>query len=179
MTACSLISSEFSETGFEPTAPSVRCFAAMPLSSMVVVPAHLSLRVNRRGPASRPHRLSPRPVGRAARRRNWPSRGAIPLGAPVIISLSRMNRILEVDTDSRIAWVEPGVVNLDLTKHLTPLGYHFAPDPSSQQVCTIGGNVGNNLAVRIAYLRRHQRLHPRHRSRARRWVKSSCWRSRC
>ena len=55
-----------------------------------------------------------------------------------------MNRILEVDTDSRIAWVEPGVVNLDLTKHLTPLGYHFAPDPSSQQVCTIGGNVGNN-----------------------------------
>ncbi|MGB0728922.1 MAG: FAD-binding oxidoreductase, partial [Ilumatobacteraceae bacterium] len=70
--------------------------------------------------------------------------GAIPLGAPVIISLSRMNRILEVDTDSRIAWVEPGVVNLDLTKHLTPLGYHFAPDPSSQQVCTIGGNVGNN-----------------------------------
>ncbi len=70
--------------------------------------------------------------------------GAIPLGAPVIISLSRMNQILEVDTDSRIAWVEPGVVNLDLTKHLTPLGYHFAPDPSSQQVCTIGGNVGNN-----------------------------------
>lgn len=70
--------------------------------------------------------------------------GAIPLGAPVVVSLSRMNRILEVDTEARIAWVEPGVVNLDLTKHLTPLGYHFAPDPSSQQVCTIGGNVGNN-----------------------------------
>ncbi len=70
--------------------------------------------------------------------------GAVPLGAPVVISLARMNRILDVDLESRIAWVEPGVVNLDLTKHLTPLGFHFAPDPSSQQVCTIGGNVANN-----------------------------------
>jgi len=43
-----------------------------------------------------------------------------------------------------VAWVEPGVINLDLTKHLQPLGFHFAPDPSSQQVCTIGGNVANN-----------------------------------
>ncbi len=70
--------------------------------------------------------------------------GAIPLGAPVVVSLTRMNRILDVDLDNRIAWVEPGVVNLDLTKHLAPLGFHFAPDPSSQQVCTIGGNVANN-----------------------------------
>ncbi len=70
--------------------------------------------------------------------------GAIPLGAPIVISLTRMNRILDVDLDNRVAWVEPGVVNLDLTKHLTPLGFHFAPDPSSQQVCTIGGNVANN-----------------------------------
>ncbi len=70
--------------------------------------------------------------------------GAIPLGAPIVISLTRMNAIIEVDTDNRVAWVEPGVVNLDLTKHLKPFGYHFAPDPSSQQVCTIGGNVANN-----------------------------------
>ena len=70
--------------------------------------------------------------------------GAIPLGAPVVVSLMRMNRILEVDTIARVAWVEPGVVNLDLSKHLRPLGYHFAPDPSSQQVCTLGGNVANN-----------------------------------
>jgi glycolate oxidase len=70
--------------------------------------------------------------------------GAIPLGGPVVVSLTRMNRILDVDLDNRIAWVEPGVVNLDLTKHLAPLGFHFAPDPSSQQVCTIGGNVANN-----------------------------------
>ncbi len=70
--------------------------------------------------------------------------GAIPLGAPIVVSLTRMNRILEVDLDNRVAWVEPGVINLDLTKHLTPLGFHFAPDPSSQQVCTIGGNIANN-----------------------------------
>lgn len=70
--------------------------------------------------------------------------GAIPLGAPVVVSLMRMNRILEVDTVARVAWVEPGVVNLDLSKHLRPLGYHFAPDPSSQQVCTLGGNIANN-----------------------------------
>ena len=70
--------------------------------------------------------------------------GAIPLGAPVVVAVTRMDRIVEVDTVNRVAWVEPGVINLDLTKHLTPLGYHFAPDPSSQQVCTIGGNVANN-----------------------------------
>jgi glycolate oxidase len=72
------------------------------------------------------------------------SGGAIPLGAPVVVSLSRMKRVLQVDTEDRVAWVEPGVVNLELTKQLRPLGFHFAPDPSSQQVCTIGGNVANN-----------------------------------
>ncbi len=70
--------------------------------------------------------------------------GAIPLGAPVVVAVTKMNRILEIDEANGVAWVEPGVVNLDLTRHLTPLGYHFAPDPSSQQVCTIGGNVANN-----------------------------------
>lgn len=70
--------------------------------------------------------------------------GAIPLGAPVVISLARMNRILEVDLENRVAWVEPGVINLDLSNYLRPMGFHFAPDPSSQQVCTIGGNVANN-----------------------------------
>jgi glycolate oxidase len=70
--------------------------------------------------------------------------GAIPMGAPIVVALTKMNRILSVDVDNRVAWVEPGVINLDLTKHLQPLGFHFAPDPSSQQVCTIGGNVANN-----------------------------------
>jgi len=72
------------------------------------------------------------------------SGGAIPLGAPLVVSLVRMNRILGVDIDDRVAWVEPGVINLDLSRHLAPFGFHFAPDPSSQQACTIGGNVANN-----------------------------------
>lgn len=70
--------------------------------------------------------------------------GAIPLGVPVVVAVTKMNSILEIDEKNRVAWVEPGVINLDLTKQLKPLGYHFAPDPSSQQVCTIGGNVANN-----------------------------------
>jgi glycolate oxidase len=68
--------------------------------------------------------------------------GAIPLGAPIVVVMTKMNRILSVDTAARVAWVEPGVVNLDLSRALD--GHHFAPDPSSQQVCTIGGNVATN-----------------------------------
>jgi glycolate oxidase len=70
--------------------------------------------------------------------------GAIPLGRPVVVSTGRMNRVLSIDTGNRVAWVEPGVINLDLSKQLRPKGFHFAPDPSSQQVCTLGGNVANN-----------------------------------
>jgi glycolate oxidase len=55
-----------------------------------------------------------------------------------------MNRVLSVDPANRTAWVEPGVLNLDLTRQVTHLGLHFAPDPSSQQSCSIGGNVANN-----------------------------------
>jgi glycolate oxidase len=69
---------------------------------------------------------------------------AIPLGAPVMVVTTRMNRILGVDVPNRAAHVEPGVINLDLSKHLAPYGYHYAPDPSSQQACTIGGNIANN-----------------------------------
>jgi glycolate oxidase len=70
--------------------------------------------------------------------------GTSPLGEPVVVALTRMNDILSVDVNDRVAWVQPGVINLDLSKHLSPLGFHFAPDPSSQQVCTLGGNVANN-----------------------------------
>ncbi|MBM35928.1 MAG: FAD-binding oxidoreductase [Acidimicrobiaceae bacterium] len=70
--------------------------------------------------------------------------GAVPVGDPVVIATAKMNKILEVDLQNRIAWVEPGVLNLDLSRELSPLGFHFAPDPSSQQVCSIGGNVANN-----------------------------------
>ncbi len=70
--------------------------------------------------------------------------GATPTGDPVVIVTTRLNRILEVDADDRVAWVEPGVLNLDLSRAVAHLGLHYAPDPSSQSACTIGGNVGTN-----------------------------------
>jgi glycolate oxidase len=72
--------------------------------------------------------------------------GAVPTGevGPVVIVTTKMNRILEIDPAARVAWVEPGVLNLDLSKAAAPFGLHFAPDPSSQQSCSVGGNVANN-----------------------------------
>src|SRR6266542_1975497 len=70
--------------------------------------------------------------------------GCLPIGGGVMIALARMKRILEVNYRDRYAVVEPGVVNLSLTNHLKPQGYHFAPDPSSQGACTIGGNIATN-----------------------------------
>jgi glycolate oxidase len=70
--------------------------------------------------------------------------GCLPVGGGVMIALTRMKRILEVSTRDRYAVVEAGVVNAWLSNHLRPLGYHYAPDPSSQGACTIGGNVATN-----------------------------------
>src|SRR5437868_4223052 len=70
--------------------------------------------------------------------------GCLPVGGGVMIALTHMKRILEVNYRDRYAVVEPGVVNLWLTNHLKPSGFHFAPDPSSQGACTIGGNVATN-----------------------------------
>ena len=70
--------------------------------------------------------------------------GAVPPSGSIVISTSKMNRIVSVDHVNRLAWVEPGVLNLDLSKQVAHLGVHFAPDPSSQQTCSIGGNVANN-----------------------------------
>ena len=70
--------------------------------------------------------------------------GAVPPEGAVIISTSKMTQLLSVDPASRRAWVEPGVLNLDLSRAVAPHGLHFAPDPSSQQTCSIGGNVANN-----------------------------------
>jgi len=70
--------------------------------------------------------------------------GCLPVGGGVMITLTRMKRILEVNYRDRSAVVEAGVVNLWLTNHLKPHGYHYAPDPSSQGACTIGGNVATN-----------------------------------
>ncbi|MGH7325147.1 MAG: FAD-binding oxidoreductase [Candidatus Rokuibacteriota bacterium] len=72
------------------------------------------------------------------------SGGCLPAEGGIVISLMRMNRVLEVDYDNQIAVVEPGLVNLHLSWAVGPQGYYFAPDPSSQQACTIGGNVANN-----------------------------------
>jgi glycolate oxidase subunit GlcD len=72
------------------------------------------------------------------------SGGAIANDGAVIIECSRMNRILEVNAEDRYAIVEPGVVNADLSKRTLEHGLFYAPDPSSQLVCTIGGNVAEN-----------------------------------
>jgi glycolate oxidase len=70
--------------------------------------------------------------------------GAVPLNDPVVIVTSKMNRVLSVDVVERLAWVEPGVLNLDLSRAVAEHGLHYAPDPSSQQTCSIGGNVATN-----------------------------------
>jgi glycolate oxidase len=70
--------------------------------------------------------------------------GATPLDDALVIVTTQMNRILDVDPVARVAWVEPGVLNLDLSRAVAHLGLHYAPDPSSQQACTIGGNVATN-----------------------------------
>ncbi|MGH7500477.1 MAG: FAD-linked oxidase C-terminal domain-containing protein [Longimicrobiales bacterium] len=72
------------------------------------------------------------------------SGGSLPVADGIVIALNRLNRILEIDPDRRIAVVEPGVVNLQVTHAALEHGLHYAPDPSSQQVCTIGGNVAFN-----------------------------------
>ncbi len=72
------------------------------------------------------------------------SGGALPFPQGALIVTTRMNKILEIDEESQIAVVEPGVVNADLSRAVAPLGLYYAPDPSSQIVCTIGGNVAEN-----------------------------------
>src|ERR1700733_21867 len=72
------------------------------------------------------------------------SGGAIPREGGVLIGFSRMNRILEIDIENERAVLQPGVVNLDITLAVQGLGYFYAPDPSSQRACTIGGNVAEN-----------------------------------
>ena len=72
------------------------------------------------------------------------SGGAVPTKPGLIVALTRLNRIWEVDEAARTAWVGPGVINLELSQHTKPSGLHYAPDPSSQSACTIGGNIGTN-----------------------------------
>jgi glycolate oxidase len=72
------------------------------------------------------------------------SGGAMPHAAGVVLSLARFNRILEIDARARIARVQPGVRNLAVSEAAAPHGLYYAPDPSSQIACTIGGNVAEN-----------------------------------
>lgn len=91
---------------------------------------------------------------RAARRHDTPvvargagtglAGGAVPTEPALLLVMTKLNRIWEVDEAGRSAWVGPGVINLDLSRYTAKLGLHYAPDPSSQAACTIGGNVGTN-----------------------------------
>src|SRR6267142_47190 len=72
------------------------------------------------------------------------SGGALPVVEGIVISLARLTRILEVDVERGQVVVEPGVANIDVTRAVAAEGFYYAPDPSSQQVCTIGGNVAEN-----------------------------------
>src|SRR6266487_1385552 len=72
------------------------------------------------------------------------SGGALPVPGGVVIALSRLTRVLNVDIPNQRVTVEPGVTNLENTRQVAPFGYYYAPDPSSQQVCSIGGNVAEN-----------------------------------
>ena len=72
------------------------------------------------------------------------SGGALPVQNGIVISLARMNRILEVDFPNARVVVQPGVINLDVTGRVSPRDYFYAPDPSSQSICSIGGNVAEN-----------------------------------
>ncbi|HEY7762325.1 MAG TPA: FAD-binding oxidoreductase, partial [Actinomycetota bacterium] len=69
---------------------------------------------------------------------------ATPIGDSLVVTTARMNQVLEVRPPDRLAWVEPGLPNLDLSNHLRPIGWTYAPDPSSQQTSSIGGNVNTN-----------------------------------
>jgi glycolate oxidase len=72
------------------------------------------------------------------------SGGSLPVEGGLVIALNRLNRILSVDADARTAVVEPGVINLDVSRAAAPHGLYYAPDPSSQLICTIGGNLAFN-----------------------------------
>ncbi|MCX6008826.1 MAG: FAD-binding protein [Chloroflexi bacterium] len=79
------------------------------------------------------------------------SGGTVPIKGGIVLELSRMNRIIAIDTANRRAVVEPGVVNLDLQEALAPSGFIYPPDPASQKSCTLGGNVGENAGGPLCF----------------------------
>ena len=94
------------------------------------------------------------------------SGGAIPLEDSVVIGLSKMSRILEINLADRYARVEAGVTNLAISEAVGPDGYFYAPDPSSQLACTIGGNVGDEFRRRaLPQIRGHHQQSARRQAR--------------
>jgi glycolate oxidase len=72
------------------------------------------------------------------------SGGSLPVDGGIVIAMNRLNRVLRLDPDTRTAVVQPGIINLDVSRAAAPYGLAYAPDPSSQSVCTIGGNLAFN-----------------------------------
>src|SRR6185436_18645348 len=72
------------------------------------------------------------------------SGGALPLADGILLSMARFNRIIDVNTMARTARLQPGVTNLRISQHVAHQGLYYAPDPSSQIACSIGGNVAEN-----------------------------------
>ena len=72
------------------------------------------------------------------------SGGALALNSGVVIEMARMRKILRIDTENRVAVVQPGVVNLHVSQAVAPFGLYYVPDPSSQPSCTIGGNIAES-----------------------------------
>ena len=87
--------------------------------------------------------------------------GATPLGDAVVVATTRLRTISSVSVDDRVAWVEAGVLNLDLKQQLAPLGLTFAPDPASEACSTVGGNVATNAGGPRCLLRGVTRNHVR------------------
>ena len=78
------------------------------------------------------------------------SGGSLPLGDGILLAMGKFNSVLELDYANRCARVQPGVTNLAITKAVEHMGFYYAPDPSSQIACSIGGNVGENSVACIA-----------------------------
>jgi FAD/FMN-containing dehydrogenase len=94
------------------------------------------------------------------------SGGAPPLGDGVLLGMARFNRIREIDFVNRVAVVEPGVTNLAITQAVPHRGFYYAPDPSSQIACTIGGNVAENSGGALPQIRDDREQRARLRDRA-------------
>ena len=95
------------------------------------------------------------------------SGGSLPIEDGLLITLNRLNRIVKLDPEERIAVVEPGAINLDVTRAASPYNFYFAPDPSSQAVCTIGGNIAyNSGGAHCLEVRHDQQPRARHQGRA-------------